>query len=380
MRSLSVLVAGYHHRANILGAHVFIHGLVRALRDRGHRVTFLQVARPDHRVSIDGVRMIYLGARAKRLYPLRYALRRLASFDVIHTHYVAGSFLGLRSRAAHRAGIGRLPMVAQFHVPEVSAAPLRSSNWRWKYLAMAVKCAPVRLTPTRWLAGALGDRYGVDPSRFNVIPYGIGSHWFRTGGASAMPRGKEAPRVVLVNMKGVEVALDAFARIPKQRNATLECFGTLPRGHDFEGRARALGIAERVRFRGFVPNEDLPARLEGASLLLHPNASGNMDQVLLETQALGIAAVTSRVNGNPECVEEGRTALLCPVGDRDGFARAMAGMLERPEVCARFGEAARNRARDRFHWDRVAPRLEDEIYRPLANGENVVSTPEAPSG
>jgi glycosyltransferase involved in cell wall biosynthesis len=94
-----------------------------------------------------------------------------------------------------------------------------------------------------------------------------------------------------------------------------------------------------------------------------------MDQVLCESQALGIPAVTSRVNGNPECVAEGESALLCPVDDADAFAAALATLLGNAELRARFGAAARARALRVFAFERVAARLESEIYEPLARGE-----------
>ena len=67
---MRILIAGIVHRAEVRGGNTFIHGLARTLRDRGHDVSLLQAARPEHRVAIDGVRMLYGDRTSKKLYPL----------------------------------------------------------------------------------------------------------------------------------------------------------------------------------------------------------------------------------------------------------------------------------------------------------------------
>ena len=137
----------------------------------------------------------------------------------------------------------------------------------------------------------------------------------------------------------------------------------------YQQLAAELGIDKWVRFHGFVQNAELPAHLTRTQLVLHPNRKGNMDQVLCETQALGLPVVASRVNGNPECVEENETALLCPVDDVEAFAQGLRRMLASAALRDQFGRAARERAARIFPWSRAVERLEREIYEPLARGD-----------
>ncbi len=358
---MRILMPGNNHRAEIRGPLTFIHGLARTLVDRGHDVTLLQAARPEHRIAIDGVRMEYVGTTSKAVYPLRYALRRLGSFDVIHAHSQSGAGLALRSRLA------RVPLVTEFHDPHIRSEPFWQANPRWRGTALAAWYSPVRLTPTRWLAGGLAERFGLDPASFHVIPYGVRDYWFAAGEKRRERHGP--PRVVLVNMKGVDVGLRAFAQATAGSEATLDLYGVHRDTERYRALAAALGLGSRARFHGFVQNEKLPDLLADAAVLLHPNRSGNMDQVLCESQTLGLPGVTSRVNGNPECVAEGESALLCPVDDVDAFASALRTLLGNAELRARFGAAARARALRVFAFGSVAARLESEIYEPLARGE-----------
>jgi len=357
---MRILISGIHHR-EVRGPNVFIHGLARTLRDRGHQVSLLQAARAEHQVVIDGVRMLYLSSPRKKSYPLRFALRGIGGYDVIHSHDAGGAGFALRSR------MQRVPLVAQFHLPRVHAEPIWQANWRWRFQMITVWNAPVRLTATRWLAGALAERFGLDASDFHVVPYGINEHWFE---AERPAQTSESPvRIALINMKGVDVALRAFARAAPNGEAHLDLFGIHNDTPAYEKLAAELGIDRWVRFNGFVKNAELPPRLARTQLVLHPNRKGNMDQVLCETQALGLPVVASRVNGNPECVEEDRTALLCPVNDVDAFAQGLRTLMASPELRDRMGRAARERALRIFPWARAVERLEREIYEPLARGE-----------
>jgi glycosyltransferase involved in cell wall biosynthesis len=200
-------------------------------------------------------------------------------------------------------------------------------------------------------------------SRLQVVPYGIGSAWFdayREPAELARPT-----RVVLVNMKGVDVALRAFAKAAAGTDARLELYGVDKSIAQHEALARDLGISERVHFQGFVPNRDLPARIARADLLLHPTRGESFGQVLAEAAALGIPSVSSRATAVPEVVEHGVGGLLCPVDDADAFAAALSTLIRHRELRLRMGQAARRRALELWRWDRVAARLEEEVYGPL---------------
>ncbi len=348
-----------NHRAEIRGAMIAIHGYTRALVARGHDVTLLQAAKPEHQRPLEGVHTLYVSNTTKSQFPLLMALRSLRDFDVIHANDLAGAFFALRSRFA------RLPLVVEFHAPKVHAEGFWQAGWRWRYTGIAARNAPRVLTPSAWLGRELRARYSLDPERMHVIPHGIGEHWFAAR-APEVERPGEGVRVVLVNMKGVDIALEAFARAGGRERARLELYGLHKDTDAYRGRARELGIEDRVEFRGFVPNTELPARLAGADVALNPTRADNFPQVLLETAALGIPAITAPVGGIPEIVVDGETGIHCPVDDVEAFAKALELLLSDAALRERMAGAARARAERRWRWASVVERLETEVYAPLA--------------
>jgi glycosyltransferase involved in cell wall biosynthesis len=348
-----LLVAG-RHGPRIRGGTVAIHGLALALRDRGQDVTLLHAARPEDHVRLPGIRTEYVNVTDRTFYPLLFATRQLSGYDVIHAWNESGAAL------APLARIRRLPFVAEFQPPYVRTEPFWKANWRWRYIEISARSARVIVTATRWLAEGLSARFGLPISRFRIVPHGIGDHWF----AQRPPTpGDGTSRVVLVNMKGVDTALRAFAEATTAAE-TLEVFGDDGQIPGYEKLAGELGVASRVRFHGFVPNRELFDRMGGMSVLLHPSRSGNMDQVLGEAAAMGLPAVTSDVCGNPEVVLDGETGVLCPVDDVGSFARALRTLLGDPDLRRRMGKAARERAQS-WRWDRVVEQLEGEVYTRL---------------
>jgi glycosyltransferase involved in cell wall biosynthesis len=353
-----ILIVGRHHGAQIRGATVAVHGLARALAGRGHAVTLLQSARPEHRLALDGVTMRYRATLRKSLYPLLFAAVRRGEFDAVHTNDESGAFFALRSR--FRA----LPLAAQLQPPVVHRESFWHAGWRWRYIGLAARYAPVVVTPSEWLARELAARYARAPACFRVVPYGIGEHWFAA--RREPPAAERGPlRVALVNMKGVPLALRAFAGLAAGSDAQLELYGAHGQEAQLRELATQIGVATQVRFAGFVPNAELPARLAGADLLLHPTESESFGQVLAEAAALGIPAISSRVNAVPEVVEEGVTGLLCPVGDVEAFAAALGRLAADRPLRLALGRAARERAEQRWRWGAVAERLEREVYEPL---------------
>jgi glycosyltransferase involved in cell wall biosynthesis len=352
---MRILLVGRHHGREIRGATVATHGLARALVSRGHEVSLLHSAAPEHRIHLQGVKSLYLQSPHKSVYPLRCATRSLAPFDIVHSNDEAGGGFALRSRFAP------LPFVGQLNPPVVKPDTFWQAGWRWRYIGMVARYAPRVLTPSRWLADALSARYARDPAQFSVVPYGIGEHWFEPVQAATA----EVPRIVLVNMKGIETALRAIARLRDKHSFTLELYGLHPETESYRRLAGELGVEDRVHFQGFVPNLDLPAKLAGASILLHPTPSESFGQVLAEAAAQGIPAVSSRVNAVPEVVEDGVTGLLCPVGDDAAFADALDRLLSSEGLLKQMAGAARARADENWHWNAVATRLETEVYARL---------------
>jgi glycosyltransferase involved in cell wall biosynthesis len=121
-----------------------------------------------------------------------------------------------------------------------------------------------------------------------------------------------------------------------------------------ERRARALGVADRVRFRGALPQDELLGLYRQADLFVLASrvaADGDRDglpNVLMEAQSQGLACVATRVSAIPELVLHGETGLLVPAEDAGALTRAIDALIRDPGQRDALGRAGERRVRRDF--------------------------------
>jgi colanic acid/amylovoran biosynthesis glycosyltransferase len=147
----------------------------------------------------------------------------------------------------------------------------------------------------------------------------------------------------LADKKGVDVLLEAVARVPSAR---LEVIGDGPDRAALEARAERLGVLDRVRFAGRLPKSEVLATLARAQAVVIPSrvaASGDMDGtpvVLCEAMAAGVPVVASDLGGLGECIDDGVTGLLVRPGDVDALSATLAKVLSGSIDLGALGRAA----------------------------------------
>lgn len=174
----------------------------------------------------------------------------------------------------------------------------------------------------------------------------------------------------LYRLQGVEVAVEALARLPRCR--LLLVGGAEADIARLREQARRLGCAERLFAAGFVPPREVPARLAQADIFLLPAlAQGRMPyaghQKLYEYLASRRPVVASRLPSVAEDVADGETALLVEPGEPEALVRAIERLLEDPGLARRLAEAGYRLAR-RFTWRARARRL-IEVFRGALEGK-----------
>jgi glycosyltransferase involved in cell wall biosynthesis len=164
--------------------------------------------------------------------------------------------------------------------------------------------------------------------------------------------------------KGVPELLQAFAVLRAAvHDAQLVCAGA----GDLEGaqrRAEALGIADAVRFPGWVGEAEKRAWLARASVFVLPSRAEGLPMSLLEAMAAGVPVVASAVGGIPDVVKHGVNGLLVAPGDELDLLRAMRRLLREPQLAAALGAAGRETVRAKHSPEQVLAQL-GEVYAAL---------------
>lgn len=168
----------------------------------------------------------------------------------------------------------------------------------------------------------------------------------------------------LVPKKGFDVLLDALALL-KRRNIDFCC--TLVGGGGLEAglaaQTEALGIADRVKMTGPMPQPDIIEMMRNARVVAAPcvvSEDGDRDglpTVLLEAMALGTPVVSTQVAGIPELVSDGLTGLCVPERDPEALAEALRRLLEDDALCRTLSQNGRALIEREYDEERNAAQL-----------------------
>ncbi len=190
-----------------------------------------------------------------------------------------------------------------------------------------------------------------------VIPLGV-----RIPGVSGERRAGTRVGFVgrLEPYKGGAIALEAFADACRDSDAVLEFIGTGSQQEALRRQARAAGVAERVVFRGALPQDETLKRIGTIDVLLMPSLTTKawkeqFGRVAAQALAAGTIVIASDSGSLQEVVDE--AGILAPEGDVSSFSIALNRVLRDPRFADQLRERGRRRAREEFSWERVAEKF-----------------------
>ncbi|MCB8982450.1 MAG: glycosyltransferase family 4 protein [Ardenticatenaceae bacterium] len=130
---------------------------------------------------------------------------------------------------------------------------------------------------------------------------------------------------------------------------------------DMMAEVERQGLNGRVRFLGFVADEDLPALYSGATLFLFPSLYEGFGLPLLEAMQCGTPVISSNASSLPEVV--GETAVQLSPHDQTAWTHAMQELLADPARRMQLVAAGYRQARQ-FTWQKAAAHLL-QLYQAL---------------
>jgi len=374
---MRILMTSYEFPPIGGGGSAVVAGLSRELVASGHQVDLVTMSFqgcPRDEV-VNGVRVhrVPCVRRAKHHCTTPEALsyvagalpviRRLLAkshYDIMHAHFILPDGV-LAWRVWRETG---LPYVITAHgtdVPGYNKHRLRMAHRLVRPLWKRVVDGASRIiSPSEVLEQlVLAQRPGT--SKIRVIPNGLEVGEYA-------PRAQGSRILVVTRMlerKGVQYVLDALSESPVEPEVHIVGDGPfLP-----ELRRKAEALHSPARFWGWLDNRSPQLRelYESSGIFVFPSEAENFPIVLLEAMAAGLAIITTEGTGCAEVV--GDAGLLVPVRDSKAISRALARLIEHPELRRSLGAAARRRIEDKFTWGAVARRYVEE-YGQHANGRS----------
>jgi glycosyltransferase involved in cell wall biosynthesis len=124
--------------------------------------------------------------------------------------------------------------------------------------------------------------------------------------------------------KGHLFLLRAFAAVLEAHpSAQLILVGDGPLEWRLRALVEELGIADSVRFEGWLTSDAVTIKIRQATVLVHPSFSEGLPVAIMEAMAERRPVISTYVAGIPELVKEGTTGWLIPAGREDALIQAM---------------------------------------------------------
>ncbi len=176
----------------------------------------------------------------------------------------------------------------------------------------------------------------------------------------------------LVPKKGYGDLLEALSQLPPELDWRFVHIGGGELKKGMEARARRLGIADRIEWRGKRSQQDVIAALRSSDLFVLPSViaeDGDRDglpNVLMEAASQKLPVLSTRISAIPEFINDGEHGTLVAPGQPRELARAIAAIAADPEGRARMAEAAYRRLGEGFGMDAGIAAIDQKLRAAMA--------------
>ncbi len=288
-----------------------------------------------------------------------YRYLRSSDYTLVHTHTTKAGFVG--RIAASLAGV---PIIV--HTAHGFAFHEGSPWWKKAACTLLDRIASFgcrRVITVSHFHRHWGQKLGIaSPDKILAIPNGIpdpakpdAAQVVNIRAAWGIGPGQTAILTPgrLAAEKGLEDLLDAIAGIEITRRQSLRLLiagdGNLREA--LQQRVLRLGIQDQVRFLGF--QNDVPALLCAADLVVFPTWREGLSIALLEAMAQRCPIITTAIGSNIEVTQNGEGARLVSPGAPSQLAEAILQLAADPEYRQSLAARARQIYLDHYTLDRM---------------------------
>ena len=125
----------------------------------------------------------------------------------------------------------------------------------------------------------------------------------------------------IADEKGIDDLLHAYSKIENPPQLKIAGKGDETK---YRKMAEDLGIKEKVKFKGFIPEEEIPKLLQGAQAMVMPSKwRENSPLTLLEAMAAGTPVIAPEIGGFPDYIENEKNGYLFDFRDIESLEKVL---------------------------------------------------------
>jgi colanic acid/amylovoran biosynthesis glycosyltransferase len=294
-------------------------------------------------------------------------ITRSVAPDAIHAHF--GPAGVLIAPVAHGLNI---PMILTLYGYDVSKLA-REEFWRRKYPS-TFEAASLLLGISNHICSRVED-LGGSPQKIKCWHLGVDLSHFDYRPADKSFDGQTVQCLHIGRLVEKKSPIDlvrsfhyALGNVGGDLDLHLKVAGDGPLRKSLRQEVKSLGIEEQVSLLGTVPHTRIPTLLNEANIYTqHCKTASDGDQegqgvTFVEASASGLPIVTTRHNGIPDVVIDGKTGCLVDEGDVEGMGKAIASLASDSARWVSLGRAGRQHIEDSFDLHNQTHKMIDDNY------------------
>jgi glycosyltransferase involved in cell wall biosynthesis len=272
--------------------------------------------------------------------------------------------------------VKRGKFIATFHDAKPLLFPPASKRWSWNdALKTILTPRPLQqidhiVTVSECSRRDLNEQVGIPEDRMTVIYQGVDLEKFSPPAQSQPERFEFFPYVLCVAgtdpTKNVKSLIEAFSRLPAELRSRqhLVLVGDVNRNTALQEFVKEHGIAKKTVFAGIVPDSQLVALYQQASVFVFPSFYEGFGLPVLEAMACGCPVITSNTSSLPEVV--GEAGILVNPHNTTELVEAMTQILTDTSLAQVLRTKGRIQAQ-KFSWEKTA-RATADLYETIGRG------------
>lgn len=304
----------------------------------------------------------YLGFLKKSLF----IARKSSDYDKIYISTSANGFVVLPSKL-----LGK-DIISHAHGRELFIKIVRKRTYLRKLLFWTtIKSIDKFIAVSQWTRNRL-KKIGVNEEDIHIIHNGVDFERFNS--AEPLNRseiGLDEKDFVVITVsrldprKGHSLILRALKNLDKDIKYVVA--GSGEEENRLKQLAEDLGVENRVRFVGYVPDDKLASYYNMADLFVMPSErleNGNVEGFgisFLEANASGLPVIGSNTGGIPSAIQDNKTGFLCPP-EVDEIRKKITKVKEDEELKEKLSKNAIEWA-EKHDWEKVIPKIDKVISK-----------------
>lgn len=318
----------------------------------------------------ENVKVIYLPFGTKLGYYLNvFALKKIISKekpDLINAHYASG-YGTLGRLSGFNKKLLNVWGSDVYDFPNESKVKKRIIEKNLKsYTAIA---------STSYCMAEETKKYLEDKSKeIFITPFGVDTKKFKN---LNIEKNKNELVIGIVKTLTENYGIEYLIRAIKELENTLDIenykkirlliYGKGELKNKLEALTKELQIEDKVIFKGYISNEDVPKALNEMDIFVVPSINESFGVAAVEAMACEIPVIASSVGGLKEVIVDKETGYLVPKKDHKEIAKYLKKLILDKNLRTSLGENGRKRVLENYDWNSNVEYM-IKIYEEIING------------